>query len=110
MAKQKTKTAGSSTSKPGKKRTLHPGGSAEDAKAFGGKGDFGVPESNVIERTYTSANTKQADPGNATARSGSDGSRVSGVGGNESGPGSSSGGDLDTDIIGFGTAAVLPPA
>ena len=36
-------------------------------------------------------------------RAGSEGSRISGVGGNESGPGSSSGGDLDPDIIGFGT-------
>jgi hypothetical protein len=82
------------------KRVLHPGSSTEDAKAVGGKGDFGVPESDVVERTYTSLNTKRADPGAAPPRSGSTGSRESGVGGSASGPGSSSGGDLDTDIVG----------
>ena len=70
---------------------------------MGGKGDFGVPESNVAERTYTSTNTKRSDPGGAPPRAGSDGSRTSGVGGTRSGPGSSSGGDLDPDIIGLGT-------
>jgi hypothetical protein len=83
--------------------TPHPGSSIEDARAVGGKGDFGVPESNVIGRTYTSTNTKRSDPGNAPARGGADDSRTTGVGGNASGVGSSSGGDLDTDIIGVGT-------
>ena len=105
MAKRQTKSSKASTSKPGKKKTLHPGGSIDDAKAVGGKGDFGVPESNVIERTYTSTNTKRSDRGGATARAGSDESRTSGVGGRESGPGSSSGGDLDPDVIGLGTGA-----
>jgi hypothetical protein len=84
-------------------KTTHPGSSVEDARAVGGKGDFGVREDNVAERTYTSENTKRSDPGGAPARSGSDDSRTSGVGGNESGAGSSSGGDLDTDIVGVGT-------
>jgi hypothetical protein len=97
------RTSRSSNPKAGKKKVLHPGGSPEDAKAVGGKGDFGVPEKDVIERTYTSENTRHADPGGATARAGSDESRVSGVGGHESGPGSSSGGDLDPDLIGLGT-------
>lgn len=86
-----------------KRQTLHPGSSSEDAKAVGGPGDFGVPEGDVAERTYTSENTKRSDPGGAPARAGSSGTRTSGVGGNESGPGSSSGGDLDTSIIGVGT-------
>ena len=81
---------------------LHPGSSAEDAKKVGGKGDFGMPENNVTARTYASENTRHADPGAAQPRSGSEGVRVSGVGGNDSGPGSSSGGDLDTHIIGIG--------
>lgn len=93
------KTSGSR----GKKTKVHPGSSAEDAKAVGGKGDFGVPEGDVAERTYTSVNTKRSDPGAAPVRSGSDGSRTSGVGGYNSGVGSSSGGDLDTDIVGVGT-------
>jgi hypothetical protein len=84
-----------------KSKTLHPGSSAEDAKHIGGKGDFGVPESDVIERQYTSQNTKHSDRGAAVPRAGSEGQRVSGVGGNDSGPGSSSGGDVDTDIIGI---------
>jgi hypothetical protein len=83
------------------KKNLHPGSSTHDAKALGGKGDFGVPENDPIERNYTSTNTKRADPGTAPARSGEDTERVSGVGGNESGVGSSSGGDIDTDIIGL---------
>ena len=86
-----------------KPEVLHPGSSADDAKAVGGKGDFGVPESNVPERTYTSKNTKMSDPGNAVTRSGTDGSRTSGVGGNKSGDGSSSGGDVDPQIVGVGT-------
>ncbi|CAN5470073.1 hypothetical protein BH10PLA1_BH10PLA1_18860 [soil metagenome] len=86
--------------------TLHPGSSAQDAAKVGGKGDFGVRESDVAERTYTSMNTKQSDRGNAQSRSGSDGTRTSGAGGNNSGVGSSSGGDLDTDLIfGGGVAA-----
>jgi hypothetical protein len=96
MAKAKSET---------KDKIIHPGSSVEDAKAVGGEGDFGVAEANVVERTYTSQNTKRADPGAATARSGDDGkdgSRVSGAGGNDSGPGSSSGGDLDTDVVGVG--------
>ena len=84
-------------------RTLHPGSSAADAKAVGGRDDFGVPESNIIGRTYTSENTKRADPGGAPARAGEGDLRTSGVGGNSSGVGSSSGGDVDTDLIGIGS-------
>jgi len=75
-------------------KTLHPGSSTEDAKKLGGKGDFGVPESNRPEREYTSMNTKMADPGAAQPRSGEDGQRTSGVGANNNGPGSGSGGDV----------------
>jgi hypothetical protein len=77
----------------------HPGSGATGKTA---PGDFGVRESDVVERTYTSLNTKRADPGAAPARSTFEGARTTGAGGNHSGPGSSSGGDLDPDIIGFG--------
>jgi hypothetical protein len=97
MAKQTKKSSGKKPS------DLHPGSSAEDAMQVGGKGDFGVPESDVAERTYTSKNTKRSDPGAAPARPASEGVRTSGAGGYSSGPGSSSGGDLDPDIIGVGT-------
>ncbi len=53
---------------------------------------------------YVSQNTKAADPGAAQPHSGEDdGVRTSGAGGVDSGVGSSSGGDLDTDFIGVGT-------
>ncbi|HWB53661.1 MAG TPA: hypothetical protein VG722_05690 [Tepidisphaeraceae bacterium] len=79
-----------------------PGSSETDAKKVGGEGDFGVPESDRHERDYTSANTEQSDPGHAHPHSGSM-SRETGVGGNASGPGSSSGGDLSPDFAGVGT-------
>jgi hypothetical protein len=105
MAAKRVNSSKKTQSSTKKKRTkdVHPGSSIEDARAVGGKGDFGVPEGEVAERTYTSMNTKRSDPGAAPMRSGLDGSRTSGVGGNSSGPGSSSGGDLDTDIVGVGT-------
>jgi hypothetical protein len=77
----------------------HPGSGSRGKLA---PGDFGAPESDVIERTYTSENTKRADPGAAPPRSTFEGNRTGGAGGNYAGPGSSSGGDLDPDIIGFG--------
>jgi hypothetical protein len=106
MAKRQPKSSKASTAKRTKQKHLHPGGSAEEAKAVGGKLDFGAPEKDRIERTYTSANTKRSDPGGAVLRAGSDESRISGVGGHESGPGSSSGGDLDPDIVGLGGGGI----
>jgi hypothetical protein len=87
------------------KPVLHPGSSEADAKAIGGSGDFGIAEKDVVGRTYTSRNTKQADRGVTQERSGEteDSDRTSGAGGTNSGPGSSSGGDLDTDLLGLGT-------
>lgn len=85
---------------------LKPGGSRQDAAAVGGKGDFGVRADDAINREYTSRNTKAADRNASHPRSGepeTEGQRVSGAGGANSGVGSSSGGDLDTDIIGVGT-------
>ena len=82
---------------------LKPGSRAEDAAKVGGHGDFGVHENNVAERTYTSENTKHADPGASQPMSFEhDGRRQSGAGGHDSGPGSSSGGDIDTDFVGIG--------
>ncbi len=82
-------------------QNLKPGSNPEDATKIGGKGDFGVPESDVVGRTYTSRNTKASDPGAAQPRSGEDGTRTSGAGGVAGGVGSSSGGDIDTDVVGF---------
>ncbi|HEY1683120.1 MAG TPA: hypothetical protein VGG19_00025 [Tepidisphaeraceae bacterium] len=85
-----------------KNQSPKPGSSFDDAKKMGGKGDFGAAESNVIERNYTSVNTKRSDPGGAKPRGGSM-NRETGVGANASGPGSASGGDVDTDIVGIGS-------
>lgn len=66
--------------------------------------DFGVPAAGGtgIEREYVSENTKQSDPGAAQPAASEMGDRTAGVGGKYSGPGSASGGDLDTDIVGVG--------
>jgi hypothetical protein len=85
---------------------LKPGSSAEDARAVGGEGDFGesANENNRLDRDYVSRNTKMSDPGAAQPRSsGMAGARESGAGGSAVGTGASSGGDLDTDIVGVGT-------
>jgi hypothetical protein len=73
------------------------------AKSFGGEADFGARESDTVERNYTSANTRASDPGAAHPHAGENEDRTSGVGGNNSGPGSGSGGDLSPDIVGVGT-------
>ena len=60
-------------------------------------GDFGVKsDEESAERDYAGRTVKQFDQGGLPERSGSAGRRVSGVGGNDSGRGSSSGGDVDT--------------
>lgn len=83
--------------------SLKPGSNPADAAKVGGKGDFGVHENDVVGRAYTSANTKASDPGNAQANSFEHGeARQSGAGGHDSGPGSSSGGDIDTSVVGLG--------
>src|SRR3954465_14194943 len=70
------------------------------ARRVGGKLDFGAPEDKRRDRDYVSQETKSNDPGGAPLRvKVQDGARESGAGGPDSGPGSSSGGDLDTDIV-----------
>lgn len=92
------------------------GSDPEAAKSFGGKHDFGVPanKGRTPDRDYTSHNVKASDPGNAQPDSSEfTGVRTHGAGGKASGEGSSSGGDIDPDIIGVGTGgsgiAASPP-
>ena len=84
-----------------------PGSEGDQAGNVVSKGDFGVHESKASrgERDYVSRNTKLADPGNAQpwSNESADGVRTSGAGAHDSGDGSASGGDIDTDIIGVGT-------
>ena len=80
------------------------GSSTTDAGHMVGKNDFGAKETDVIERNYVSEETKRNDKGGGIERSGVE-SRTSGVGGNEGGPGNSSGGDFDVDndsLVGIG--------
>ena len=74
------------------------GSNPDAAKDVAGEGDFGVSAANTegdrMTREYVSGETRKQDPGHGTTRS-HDNDRTSGVGGNDSGPGSSSGGDLD---------------
>ena len=84
------------------------GSDIKAAASFGGKGDFGVPETGrERDRQYVSQETKSQDPGGLPPHAGVDESRVAGVGGNESGVGSSSSGDIDPDLIGVGTGGAV---
>ena len=60
-------------------------------------GDFGVPsEPASAERDYAAETVKQHSKNSFPPHAGSAGTRTAGVGGNASGRGSSSGGDVDT--------------
>ena len=103
MARKQSQGGSRGRKGPSEKPKGKVGSNPAAADGIGGKRDFGVPESDTIERSYTSANTRASDPGAAQPHAGEDGGRVAGVGGNASGRGASSGGDIDTDIIGVGT-------
>src|SRR5690242_19538609 len=78
-----------------------PGSEPDKAKDVAAKGDFGVPATPSADRDYVSENTRHSDPGAALPFSFEhDGVRDHGAGARDSGPGSASAGDLDTDIIG----------
>src|SRR3954454_24005018 len=106
MADKRKKTAKSPTRSRGNTRSTKGkvGSDPKAARQIGGKRDFGVPEAgSVRDRQYVSEEIKANDPGRAPEHSGNTGNRVTGAGGNASGVGSSSGGDVDTDLIGVGT-------
>jgi hypothetical protein len=90
-----------------KTRAEKVGSNPRAARSIGGKNDFGVSAGDPThrqERLYVSEETKHSDPGGTQPRSSTlTGNRVAGAGGPDAGPGSSSGGDLDTDVIGVGT-------
>lgn len=86
--------------------TWKPGSEAERARDVASPGDFGahVTASRRGDRDYVSRNTKRSDRGAQQPFSHEQtGDRTSGALGRNSGPGSSSGGDIDTDIVGVGT-------
>src|SRR5439155_20615470 len=100
--KAKSSATKSGAAKNRRRRSGNVGDSRKAAAAFGGKGDFGAPEQDVRERNYASTAARNQDPGGIAGHSTGTGTRDTGVGGNASGTGSSSGGDVDTDIIGVG--------
>jgi hypothetical protein len=77
--------------------------SSSDSKS-NNSNDFGIKAGDATAAQYASSSTLHQDPGHAVERSGT-GERTSGVGGNDSGRGSSSGGDIDTGadaLVGLG--------
>lgn len=109
MAKQSKGKRGPAKHQPAAPKDMaswKPGSEADQAKNVAGKGDFGVPESSGPggEREYTSENTRRSDRGVTQPMDWEhDGRRDHGAGAPDSGPGSQSGGDVDNDLIGFGT-------
>lgn len=97
------KKSRSKEDKPGSDRSDHHSGNT--AGNVVGKGDFGVrANAPRAEIDYVSNNTKHSDPGaSQPADFEEEDVRDHGVGGPASGPGSSTGGDLDVDIVGVGT-------
>jgi hypothetical protein len=88
------------------------GSDPQAAKSVGGAQDLGARQDDVIERQYTSANTKAADRGATQPHAGefAGEGRMAGAGGVASGPGASSGGDLDTDFVGVAGGSGLAQA
>lgn len=80
-----------------------PGSESAEAKNVGGEGDFGAAAGAgpSAERDYVNENTKRSDRGvNQPMGWENDGVRDHGAGAPDSGPGSGSAGDLDTDFVG----------
>jgi hypothetical protein len=76
------------------------GSDPQAIKEFGGKGDFGIPSRDPVLREHEGEIVGRP-AGSAPGYSGARGARTTGVGSKGGEPGHDSGGDLDTDIIGF---------
>ncbi len=77
------------------------GSSVKAIHQFGGKGDFGTPARNDVVRERE-GDIEGRPAGSAPGNTGAGGNRTTGVGSAGGEPGHDSGGDLDTDFIGFG--------
>jgi hypothetical protein len=97
MAKREKTTKKAST---GKSRTGKVGTDPEALKQVGGKGDFGIPARDNVARARD-GEIEGRPAGSAPGYSGSQSVRTTGVGSAGGEPGHDSGGDLDTDFIGF---------
>ena len=81
-----------------------------DAKALhdiGGKADFGNPVHVDVVRENEDGEIQGRPAGSAPGYSGSKGVRTTGVGGTTGEPGHDSGGDVDTDFVGFGGGGAI---
>jgi hypothetical protein len=110
MAKQTAKRGAKTTKHAGESAPAEPkvGSDREAAEHFADGGDFGIPAEGAGRFTEVAEEAKYQPGGDHLSdprppRSGGQRTRESGVGGVDSGPGSSSGGDVDTDIVGVGT-------
>jgi hypothetical protein len=87
--------------KSSSKSTGKVGTDPEALKNVGGKGDFGIPARDA--KAYAHLDDIEGRPaGSAPGNTGARGLRTTGVGSAGGEPGHDSGGDLDTDTIGFG--------
>lgn len=85
------------------------GSSRKAAAEFADRKDFGTPAAKAAPRGR-GRDSAEGLPRNEQGRSGDAGDRTHGVGSAPSGPGSGSGGDLDTDFVGVGISPVAQDA
>ncbi len=79
------------------------GGGREERDKIGGKGDFGIPADQAIDRALRQDDEYAARPAGSRMTGRGDTARQHGVGAQGGGVGKGSGGDVDTDLIGVGT-------
>jgi hypothetical protein len=87
-----------------KRNTGKPGSDPDAAKAIGGKSDFGIPAKDAIEQAKHKDDEYAARPkGTQMSQTGEGSAREHGVGAKGGKRGRGSGGEIDPDLIGFGT-------
>jgi hypothetical protein len=87
-----------------KRATGKPGSNPDAAKDIGGKTDFGIPAKDALEQAKHRNDEYTCRPkGSQMSQTGEGSAREHGVGAKGGKRGRGSGGDLDPDIVGFGT-------
>jgi hypothetical protein len=90
---------------PGNENKGKVGSDPDAARNFASEGDFGIPSEDAApDMTVEDRDYPGRPAGNLRTRSGAGGKRTVGVGSTEGPDGKGSGGDVDSDIIGLGTA------
>jgi hypothetical protein len=89
---------------PSKRNVDKPGSNPDAARDIGGKGDFGIPAKEAIEQAKHKDDEYAGRPkGSQMSQTGEGSAREHGVGAKGGKRGRGSGGELDPDVIGFGT-------